>query len=223
MDEDNALEKTYNAKIAKYTRLADELQQSRQFYTRITPIIVSSLVAVYPKSLSALQDLLKCNDNEIQVIGRRMSEAAIAGSFDIWRIYMGGPHPEEGGEREAVNREEMISGAGEIIADEAVPYNENHEGVIELWDEVDSGDSGPDETGNYETEEADDEDGHAGALEQWESPLLDLTRPGFLFAPEQEPSDEDAGRPQFGDESELELLSSAGEGIGYIRIDSVEA
>jgi hypothetical protein len=97
MDGDNTLEKTYNAKITKYTRLADELQQRRQFYTNITPIIVSSLGAVYPKSLSALQVLLKCNDNEIQVIGRRMSEAAIAGSFDIWGRYMGGrPHPGEG-------------------------------------------------------------------------------------------------------------------------------
>jgi hypothetical protein len=108
----------------------------------------------------------------------------------------------------------MTSASGEPIADEEVRYDENQQGVIELWDAVESGDSGREGRGHYVIEESDDEDGHAGALEGSEPPLLGVTRPGFLFAPEPEPSEEDVSRPQFADESELELPSSAGEGIG---------
>jgi hypothetical protein len=93
---------------------------------------------------------------------------------------MGGrPHPREGGGIQEVNPEGVISAAGDPIADEEVPYDENQQGVLELWDEVEGGDTGPEGKGNYEIEEADNEDGHAGALEGSEPPLLVLSRPGF--------------------------------------------
>jgi hypothetical protein len=111
-----------------------------------------------------------------------MSEAAIAGSFDIWRRYMRGrTHLEEGREIEEVSREEMISATGEPIADEKVQYDESQQGVIDLCDDFDSRDSRPDESCNYEIEEAYGEDGQAGALEQSEPHLLDLSWPCFLL------------------------------------------
>jgi hypothetical protein len=127
---DSSLEKTYSAKITEYRESADELQQQRRFYTNIIPIIVSSIGAVYPPSLKALQTVLSCTDREIGVIGQRISEAAIAGSFDIWRIYMEGrPRPLDERIDRIMNREENISGAEEAIADEEIRRDEP-EGIV---------------------------------------------------------------------------------------------
>jgi hypothetical protein len=50
-------------------------------------MIISSLGAVYARSLEAMRSLLLCNDKEIKKIGRRLSEAIIMGSMEIWRTY----------------------------------------------------------------------------------------------------------------------------------------
>jgi hypothetical protein len=55
---------------------------------QIISIIVSSLGAIYDRLLEALRALLQCGDNRnMKILGRRLSEAAIAGSLEIWRKY----------------------------------------------------------------------------------------------------------------------------------------
>jgi hypothetical protein len=111
--------------------------------------------------------MLNCNDKDIHVIGQRMSEEAIAGSFDVWRRYMEGrphpgdteegrivnleraisatgegegrPHPGDTEEGRVVSLERAISTTGEPIGEEEVRYDEAGQGMIELWDEVDRG------------------------------------------------------------------------------------
>jgi hypothetical protein len=36
-------------------------------------------------SLKDFQKVLRCNDKEMQKVGKRMSETAIVGSMEIWR------------------------------------------------------------------------------------------------------------------------------------------
>jgi hypothetical protein len=50
-------------------------------------IIVSSLRAVYARSLETLRNLLLCDDKKMKRIRRRLSEATIMGSMEIWREY----------------------------------------------------------------------------------------------------------------------------------------
>jgi hypothetical protein len=221
---DSSLENAYGAKISKYSRLADELRQKRQFYTNITPIIVSSLGAVYPKSLTALQTMLKCSDKDIHVIGQRMSEAAIAGSFDVWRRYMEGrPHPGDTEEGRVLDLERAISEAGEPFGVEEVPYDEAGHGIIELWDEVDRGEPIHEEGAPPEAEEADDEEGFIGSPRQPTPVLLHLSPLGFSSGTEPESAEEVEDGFRFPLDSELELPSSSGEGIGYVRIEREES
>jgi hypothetical protein len=68
-------------------------------------VIVSSLGAVYSKSMTILKELLKCDDQKMKKIGRKMSEAAIGRSFEMWRKYMSSVEGPEEENKEAV---EMI-------------------------------------------------------------------------------------------------------------------
>jgi hypothetical protein len=54
----------------------------------IIPVIVSSLGAVHKQSLRELARLFMCDEKEEMKIGRKLSEAAIAGSLEIWRRYV---------------------------------------------------------------------------------------------------------------------------------------
>jgi hypothetical protein len=64
--------------------------------------------AVYSQSLKELRKILGCSSGEMQKLGRRMSDAAITGSFKIWRKCAQrterGPIAE--GEEEAIIEEE---------------------------------------------------------------------------------------------------------------------
>jgi hypothetical protein len=51
----------------------------------VTAVIVSSIGAVYLPSLKDLQKVLRCSDEELRQLGRKMSETVIAGSMEIWR------------------------------------------------------------------------------------------------------------------------------------------
>jgi hypothetical protein len=51
----------------------------------VTVVIVSSISAVYLPSLKDLQKVLRCSDEELRQLGRKMSEMVIAGSMEIWR------------------------------------------------------------------------------------------------------------------------------------------
>jgi hypothetical protein len=83
---DNTLEKVYVDKLVKYGRLARELQTLRHMRVEIIPVIVSSMGAVHPKSLKELEHLFG-DEDVVKKMGKRLSEAAIAGSFQIWRGY----------------------------------------------------------------------------------------------------------------------------------------
>jgi hypothetical protein len=50
----------------------------------MTAMIVSSMGAVYLQSLKDLQKILRCSDQEMRKLGRKMSETVIAGSMEIW-------------------------------------------------------------------------------------------------------------------------------------------
>jgi hypothetical protein len=84
----NTLERVYEQKRRKYAELAQELKRLRNEQVHVTAVIVSSMGAVYLPSLRGLQIILKCNDRELRKLGRRMSEAAIMGSMEIWRQYV---------------------------------------------------------------------------------------------------------------------------------------
>jgi hypothetical protein len=79
----DTLRAVYDRKMAKYRELQDEIRSRTRQPVNLTPIIVSSMGAVYGPSLKALKTILGCNDRELQTLGRRMSDAAITGSLKI--------------------------------------------------------------------------------------------------------------------------------------------
>jgi hypothetical protein len=81
----STLERVYQEKKRKYTELARTLKRLRKGEVRVTAVIVSSMGAVYDKSLKDLQQVLRCTDRELKKLGRKMSEAVIIGSMEIWR------------------------------------------------------------------------------------------------------------------------------------------
>jgi pilus assembly protein FimV len=112
-----------------------------------------------------------------------MSEAAIAGSFDIWRIYMEGrPRPPDERIDRIMNREDRISGTGEAIAVEEIRRDEPEDETIEPWEEVDREMPGDDDNDSHEAEEAEDEgegfEEHSGRV------LLNSSRGGFQIEAE---------------------------------------
>jgi hypothetical protein len=85
---ENTLDKVSLDKRAKYRELATELRRIRGMKVIIIPVIVSSLGAVHGKTLELLDQLLKGNVRETKVLGKKLSNAAIMGSFRLWRCYM---------------------------------------------------------------------------------------------------------------------------------------
>jgi hypothetical protein len=81
----DTLEKTYGAKKAKYEELARTLSTLRNEKVRVTAIIASSMGAIYGPSMKDLQKPLRCNNNEMKKLERKMSETVIFGSLEIWR------------------------------------------------------------------------------------------------------------------------------------------
>jgi hypothetical protein len=109
--ERNSMKKAYEGKIDKYTPLAEDIA-ARDIKVKIRAIIVSSMGAVHPKSLQALQEVLKCNKTELRKLGERMSEEAIRGSMDIWRETMKGRAAEgtvENVEAEVMEMERLVA------------------------------------------------------------------------------------------------------------------
>jgi hypothetical protein len=114
--------------MVKYRDLADETKRIRKMDVQIIPIIVSSLGAVYEKSFEALRALLGggCLDKTMTIIGRRLSEAAVAGSLEIWRKYSKEmPHPEN-------RRAEQIMRREITLAEDALMNAEGDESEIRI-------------------------------------------------------------------------------------------
>jgi hypothetical protein len=102
----DTLEKTYETKRTKYEELARTLSTIRNEKVRVMPIIVSSIRAIYGPSMKDLQKVLRCSNNEMKKLERKMSETVIFGSWEIWRN--NAKHMERG------NREEV----NQLIAEE---------------------------------------------------------------------------------------------------------
>ena len=51
----------------------------------MTAVIVSSMGAIYGPSLRELQKVLRCSNENIRKIGKKMSETVLVGSMEIWR------------------------------------------------------------------------------------------------------------------------------------------
>jgi hypothetical protein len=82
--ERDVMQAIHEQKTRKYERLVTELKALRQGSVNLTAVIISSMGAVYPRSLRDLQMILGCNDRETRKLGKRMSDAALAGSMRIW-------------------------------------------------------------------------------------------------------------------------------------------
>jgi hypothetical protein len=75
----------YEEKKEKYLDLARNLKRLRREEVRITVVIVSSMGAVYDRSLKDLQKMPKFTNREIRKLGKKMSETVLMGSMEIWR------------------------------------------------------------------------------------------------------------------------------------------
>jgi hypothetical protein len=82
---ENALKRLFEQKQRKSRQLTQELSNLRHERVRVTAVIVSSLGAIYMQSLKYLHTVFRCDDRQLKKLGRRMSEAVITGSMEIWR------------------------------------------------------------------------------------------------------------------------------------------
>jgi hypothetical protein len=83
----DTLKFTFDHKKKKYEKLANEIKDITGLQTKVYPIIVSSMGAVYLESLTCLKSILRCSDTELLKIGNWMSEQAILGSLQLWINY----------------------------------------------------------------------------------------------------------------------------------------
>jgi hypothetical protein len=83
----DTLKYTFDYKKGKYQGLANEIKTLTGLQTKVYPIIVSSMGAVYFESLTCLKSILRCSDTELLKIGNWMSEEAILGSLQLWINY----------------------------------------------------------------------------------------------------------------------------------------
>jgi ketosteroid isomerase-like protein len=133
----DTLEKTYEAKRAKYEELARTRSTLRQEKVRVMAIILSSMGAVYGPSMKDLQKILRCNNKEIKKLERKMSETTILGSLQIWRNNV---MQIERGNRDDVNEliaeeEVCMEEAGAELEKERSRENEENRNQIEQKEE----------------------------------------------------------------------------------------
>jgi hypothetical protein len=86
----------YVDKLEKHAMLAREVKADRDISVEIILVFVSSLGAVHGQSLKALGRLFMCEEKQETKIGRKLSQAAIAGSLEICR---GQGHPDDSDSR----------------------------------------------------------------------------------------------------------------------------
>jgi hypothetical protein len=140
------LERVYEEKKRKYAGLARNLKRLRKGQVRVTAVIVSSMGAVYDKSLKDLQKVLGCTDREMKKLGRKMSEAVISGSMEIWRRNAKEFREETSEEAYAVIDEEVRQIAREELEEERSAIEEMNSGREE------------DAAEDFEEDEADEAD-----------------------------------------------------------------
>jgi hypothetical protein len=125
-----SIEEVYKEKDRKYQGLAEEVRALTGHKVRVTPVIVSSLGAVYKKSLSSLCQILRIeNKKKRKKLGRKMSEAAILGSIEIWRKHV----KQRAAEEAEMNRdEEHIQELEWILSEqEELPEEDEEENQVD--------------------------------------------------------------------------------------------
>jgi hypothetical protein len=153
----NTLEQVYKQKKRKYIELARTLMKLRRGKVRVTVVIVSSMGAVYGESLKDLQQVLRCTDRELKKLGRKMSEAVIIGSMEIWRQnakdFRGGTS-ETSETAEAIIEEEVQQLDQEMIEEERETIEEMNSGreVVEENHQEDEADEFEPEKGREDVE-----------------------------------------------------------------------
>jgi hypothetical protein len=181
----NTLEKVYVDKMEKYRRLADEIRAIRRMPVEIIPIIVSSLGAVHKRSIEALESLLRCDDKKLKKIARRLSEAALAGSLEIWRKYAKEmPHEEDRRIEQVTVREVTIAKAGDKekqakdeerdkSESEGQPSTNGEEREYDLTDELEIEEIGNEEADDEHTDDEEEDETAAREMEECTSVLSD--------------------------------------------------
>jgi hypothetical protein len=84
----DTLEAVAIRKYAKYVELVQKLARLEGEKLNVTPVIVSSMGAVYHPLLTVLQGIMGCNEKERDKSDRRMSNEAARGSMKIWRQHV---------------------------------------------------------------------------------------------------------------------------------------
>jgi hypothetical protein len=147
------LERAYEQKRHKYEALARDIRRVTQKRVRITAVVVSSMGAVYEKSLEDLCRMLDITDKKAKMrLGRRMSEEAILGSYEIWRKYIhedAKTVAEFNQDTEAMMREEQEMAE----AEPTIPGEEDEEEVIRNADEPEQPEAEPEAEPEPEAEE----------------------------------------------------------------------
>jgi hypothetical protein len=97
--EENTLKRAFDEKQEKYECFR-EIEDLTGEAVRITPIVISSLGAVYEETIGGMENILGCTRKEAVRIGKRMAVAAISGSMQVWRQHMERVHRNKEANRE---------------------------------------------------------------------------------------------------------------------------
>jgi hypothetical protein len=82
---EDTLQKVCIDKFEKSSKLVQEVKAERDIPVEIISFIVWSMGAVHEQSLKDFSLLFMCGEKEMKRIGRKLSEAVIAGPLEIWR------------------------------------------------------------------------------------------------------------------------------------------
>jgi hypothetical protein len=157
------LQLTFEHKLRKYQRLAEEFTANTGRIARIHPVIVSSLGAVYTKSMSALKIILKCSDKDLSKLGSWISEQATMGSFRLWIEYQKSSQTNQNHEIQLQDDHEQFEEISAQITTEISLANQEHIDDINNDEETDT----DEEENNLQEDEL-----RENILENSESPNL---------------------------------------------------
>ena len=90
-----AVQSAFEKKITKYSGLKKHLEEVHEKRATIIPVVVSSLGLVLAQSMTLLKVSCHLDDTEIKQLKKRLSVAALSGSYKIWREHILAPDQDE--------------------------------------------------------------------------------------------------------------------------------
>ena len=121
-------DEAFKEKEKKYADLRETQETRYKRKGTIIPVVVTSLGIVYKRSAQLMKQILKMTDEETKRMKKRLSIAAIKGSYEIWRRYaIGRREEEERREKEEEVEEGLVDPLDEEREDE-----EEEEEVYEM-------------------------------------------------------------------------------------------